>query len=530
MSSLIKHITSNTLLSFLFLGWLCYFQLLSLENFVWDDNVLFLLKSGWGSGSVAQGFDTDRPLLGRLFDSVLSMVGLQIALWQSIGILARVLTGYFLFLLGKELSGSALFGRISGALFIVTPLLTIQSTAVLATMAFFLPLSLHILSVYLLAVGCRRRSYSLFLISYLLMLIHINIVEYYWASELCKLFLLAVWLLKGSISRNLALLGTALTVFNFVATLAVRLAFFPSRREGTNILHAVERFSPFEFCYRVLNDFVQILILHPINAINSLLEYGFSLGTSLLILALSTSYAWSRKRTVPHQKLSPMFLLFLAMFFVSMLVIWGSSRQFYYGWGGSHFALPCVVWVCFVSTALLLSVNNFKMRSFLVTCTLSVFAVYQFSYSAFVVKDKSYRLASYRQALSELPPSHDPDEFRFVRVISPPRIIMGQYLHLSYIELISDLWMAGAYAMNNGWAVNANDYLESSQYFKDRGIHLEPESVDSLTLFVSYPRTPLDIKNIGAREKLGRWGLEVGSVISMQTIKWLYVDEGSTKQ
>ena len=64
MSSLIKHITSNTLLSFLFLGWLCYFQLLSLENFVWDDNVVFLLKSGWGSGSVAQGFDTDRPLLG----------------------------------------------------------------------------------------------------------------------------------------------------------------------------------------------------------------------------------------------------------------------------------------------------------------------------------------------------------------------------------------------------------------------------------------------------------------------------------
>ena len=514
MSSLIKHITSNTLLSFLFLGWLCYFQLLSLENFVWDDNVIFLLKSGWGSGSVAEGFVTDRPLLGRLFDSVLSMFGLQIALWQSIGILARVLTGYFLFLLGKELSGSALFGRISGALFIVTPLLTIQSTAVVAATEFFL-LSLHILSVYLLAVGCRRRSYSLFLISYLLMLIHMNIVEYYWASELCKLFLLAVWLLKGSISRNLAFLGTALTVFNFVATLAVRLAFFPSRREGTNILHAIERFSPFEFCYRVLNDFVQILILHPINAINSLLEYGFSLGTSLLILALAASYVWSRKRTVPHQKLSPMFLLFLAMFFVSMLVIWGSSRQFYYGWGGSHFALPCVVWVCFVSTAPLLSVNNIKMRSFLVTCALSVFAVYQFSYSAFVVKDKSYRLASYRQALSELPPSHDPDEFRFVRVISPPRIIMGQYLHLSYIELISDLWMAGAYAMNNGWAVNGNDYLESSQYFKDRAIHLEPESVDSLILFVSYPRTPLDIKNIGA---------------PTQTIKWLYEDEGSTKQ
>ena len=515
MSRAIRSVISNTLVSYVLLAFLCYFQLLSLENYLWDDNLIHLLKSGWGSGSIAEGFSSDRPLLGLLIDALVSIVGLQIALWQSIAILARALTGYCLFLLGRELSGSALFGRLAGALFIITPVLTIQSTAIVATIVFFLPLSVHILSIYLLSRSRRNHSYALLLLSYLLMLIHINVVEYFWASELCKLLLIAAWFLRGTISRNFAILGTALTALNFAITLAVRLALFPSVREGTNILHALARFSPFEFCYRILNDFLQVLILHPFNAINALLEYGFALGTLLLTLALVTAFAWSRKRAVPRQKLNPMFVLFLAMFFVSMLVIWGSSRQFYYGWGGDHFALPCIVWVCFIFTSLLLGVNGPRVRSFFVFFALAVFSVYQFSYSTLVVKDKSYRLASYRKALSKLPANHDPDEFRFIRVISPPRIIMGQYLHLSYIELISDMWLAGAYAMNNGWTINDNDYLESSHYFNDRAIHLEPGTVDSLTLFVSYPRTPLDIKNIGAPTR---------------TIKWLNLDEGPTKQ
>ena len=150
-----------------------------------------------------------------------------------------------------------------------------------------------------------------------------------------------------------------------------------------------------------------------------------------------------------------------------------------------------------------------RLRSFFVVFALSAFSVYQFAYSTLVVKDKSYRLASYREALSKLPQGHDPEEFRLIRVNSPPRIIMGQYLHLTFIELTGDFWAADAYEVNNGWTINENDYMESSRYFNMWSIRLQPDTVDTLRLFVSYPRTPLDIKNIGAPTRTIRWQ-EVG--------------------
>ena len=80
----------------------------------------------------------------------------------------------------------------------------------------------------------------------------------------------------------------------------------------------------------------------------------------------------------------------------------------------------------------------------------------------------SYRMASYREALSKLPQGHDPEEFRLIRVNSPPRIIMGQYLHLTFIELTGDFWAAGAYEVDKGWTINENDYMESSRFVCNR--------------------------------------------------------------